>query len=272
MITPVYEQDNLWLYKGDNCEIIKDIPDNCIDLTVTSPPYDNLREYTNELEWNFEKFKVLAKELFRVTSDGGVVVWNVSDQTKNGSESGSSFRQALYFMDECNFKLHDTMLYMKENYIPLTHNRYEQCFEYMFVFVKGKLKTFNPIMVECKDAGKTFKGRTFYQRPESDKPTESNGNSEVNKFKQSPNAFYMQTKPTVKGHPAAFNDKLPEINIISWSNENDIVFDPFNGSGTTGKMCKILKRKYVGIEIAQEYIDISIKRFNDCNKPAQEWK
>src|SRR5690554_1549816 len=134
---------------GDNVEVLKEFPDSCIDLTVTSPPYDNLRTY-NGFDWDFE---ALANELYRVTKKGGVVVWVVGDATINGSETGTSFRQALYFK-EIGFNLHDTMIYAKNNPMPIQHNRYQPCFEYMFVLSKGKPKTFNPILIEAIKYGK----------------------------------------------------------------------------------------------------------------------
>ena len=138
---------------NENClETMAKMPDNFIDLTVTSPPYDGLRTY-NGYSFDFEN---VAKELFRATKQGGVVVWVVGDATMNGSESGTSFKQALFFK-EIGFNLHDTMIYQKVNYVPLTHNRYEQSFEFMFIFSKGKPKTFNPIMIPCKQAGKVEK-------------------------------------------------------------------------------------------------------------------
>lgn len=137
------------IYCMDNVQGMRMLDDGRVDLTVTSPPYDNLRHY-NGYSFDFEN---LAKELYRVTKQGGVVVWVVSDATIDGSETGTSFRQALFFM-ECGFRLHDTMLFKKQNYIPLTHNRYEQAFEYMFCLSKGRPKTFNPIKVECKNASK----------------------------------------------------------------------------------------------------------------------
>ena len=136
-----------------NClETMNRMSEDFVDLTVTSPPYGELRTY-NGYSFDFEQ---IAKELYRVTKKGGVVVWVIGDQTKNGSESGTSFRQALFFK-ECGFNLHDTMIYQKQNYVPLTHNRYEQSFEFMFVFSKGKPKTFNPIRIPCKGAGKKEK-------------------------------------------------------------------------------------------------------------------
>lgn len=105
-------RDYNYITLGDCVELMKEIPDDFIDLTVTSPPYDNLRDYNNEMTWNFEKFKEVAKELFRITKPGGVVVWVVGDATIKGSETGTSFRQALFFKD-CGFNLHDTMIYKK---------------------------------------------------------------------------------------------------------------------------------------------------------------
>ena len=171
-------ENNIKLYLGDCKEVMKTIPDNSIDLTVTSPPYDNLRDYNG---YTFD-FEGIAKELFRVTKDGGVVVWVVGDATIKGSETGTSFKQALYFKD-IGFNLHDTMIYKKINYIPLTHNRYEQEFEYMFVFSKGKPKSFNPIMINCKTVGSKTSGRTFYQDA-SGKTSVGHKNKEVNNKKQ----------------------------------------------------------------------------------------
>ena len=136
---------------GDCLEVMPNIPDNFIDLTVTSPPYDNLRTYKG---YTFD-FKGIANELYRITKQGGVVVWVVGDATIKGSETGTSFRQALYFK-EIGFNLHDTMIYAKNNPIPLTHNRYEQCFEYMFVFSRGKPKSFNPLKINTKTSGKLY--------------------------------------------------------------------------------------------------------------------
>jgi DNA modification methylase len=112
------------IIEGDCLQVMKQFPDNFIDLTVTSPPYDNLRKYNG---YTFD-FEGIAKDLFRVTKPGGVVVWVVGDATIDGSETGTSFKQALYFK-EIGFKLHDTMIYKKNQFMPLTHNRYEQAFE-----------------------------------------------------------------------------------------------------------------------------------------------
>ena len=236
-------------------DTMKRMPDNFIDLTVTSPPYDGLRTY-NGYSFPFEN---IAKELYRITKDGGVVVWVVGDATVKGSESGTSFRQALYFK-EIGFNLHDTMMYRKINYIPLTHNRYEQEFEYMFIFSKGKPKTFNPIMVECKTKGSKTNGRTFYQTNSQNIPTEGHKNDAVKEYKQRGNVWEVPTNAGAKGHPAQFPEQLANDHIISWSNEGDIIYDPFAGSGTTGKMAILNKRKCIMSEISSEYCDIIKKR------------
>ena len=130
---------------NENClDTMTKMPDNFVDLTVTSPPYDSLRVYNG---YSFD-FEAVAKELFRVTKQGGIVVWVVADATTKGSETGTSFRHALFFK-EIGFNLHDTMIYAKNSYMPLTHNRYEQAWEYMFVLSKGRPSTFRPIMVAC---------------------------------------------------------------------------------------------------------------------------
>ena len=242
-------------------EGFKLLDENCIDLTETSPPYDNLRKYNNKFD-----FENVAKQLFRVTKLGGVVVWVVADKTLSGSESGTSFRQALFFK-EIGFNLHDTMIYMSDK-PPLTHNRYEQKFEYMFVFSKGKPKTFNPIKEKCKYVGSDKRARTFRQT--GDELQETHLKNKVNKEKIKGNVWYFSTgfnkstkdKIAFK-HPAIFPEKLAEDHILSWSNENDIVLDPFMGSGTTAKMSIINNRKYIGFEIEKKYCDISEERLKN---------
>ena len=238
----------------DCLEGLKLLDDNSIDLTVTSPPYDDLRKYNN----NFD-FENIAKELYRVTKDGGVVVWVVADKTKNGSETGTSFKQALFFKD-IGFNLHDTMIYMSDK-PPLTHNRYEQKFEYMFVFSKGKPKTFNPIMEECKYAGSDKKARTF--RHTGDELQETHIKNKVNKEKIKGNVWYFSTgyNKSTKDiiafkHPAVFPEQLANDHIISWSNGGDIVFDPFMGSGTTAKVAQMLNRRWIGTELSEDYCKI----------------
>lgn len=247
------------IYCMDCLEGLKLLDNNCIDLTVTSPPYDDLRTY-NGYSFDFEN---TAKELYRITKDGGVVVWVVADKTNNGSETGTSFKQALFFKD-IGFNLHDTMIYMSDK-PPLTHNRYEQKFEYMFVFSKGKPKTFNPIMEECKYAGLDKKARTF--RHTGDELQETHIKNKVNKEKIKGNVWYFSTgynkstkdKIAFK-HPAIFPEQLVNDHIISWSNKGDIVLDPFIGSGTTAKMAKLNDRNFIGFEISKEYCDIANAR------------
>ena len=251
---------NISLKHGDCIEIIKDIADKSIDCVITSPPYDNLRNYKNTLNWNFDTFKNVAKELFRVLKKGGVIIWVVADATIKGSESGTSFMQALFFK-ELGLNIHDTMIYRKANYMPLTHNRYEQEFEYMFVFSKGKPKTFNPIKIPCKHAGKNF-ANTHYKTSD-DKLTKTEYTTKDYKIKG--NIFEYSVGGTSTGkykHPAMFPTGLVKDQLLSWTDEGDIVLDPFMGSGTTGVVCKELNREFIGIEIVEEYFNIAKERIN----------
>ena len=237
---------------------MKGIDDKSVDLTVTSPPYDNLRTY-NGYVFNFEE---IAKELYRITKDGGVVVWVVGDATIKGSETGTSFKQALYFKD-IGFNLHDTMIYDK-GYAPNPSNiRYNQSFEYMFVFVKGKIKTVNLLRESRTTVGN--RKSTIRQKDGTTKTEERI----LNKDRVRRNIWfldngYMRTSKDKISfqHPATFPEKLAEDHIISWSNEGDVVFDPMAGSGTTLKMAKKNNRNYIGIEISPEYIDIINKRLS----------
>ena len=241
---------------GDNVAVMRQMPDRCIDLTVTSPPYDNLRTY-NGFSFNFEN---VAKELYRITKDGGVVVWVVGDATIKGSETGTSFKQALFFM-KCGFNLHDTMIYAKNNYIPLTHNRYEQQFEYMFVFSKNKPKVFNPLKILCKTAGMKNNHKSEKHYEDTHSMRKRNENVFVNEYKYKPNIWFYNTgtKDRVK-HNAPFPQELAEDHILTWSNPGDIVFDPFLGSGTTAKMALLTGRNYLGVDISEEYCEMARKR------------
>lgn len=254
---------NCKLILGDCLDKMKEMEDGCVDLTVTSCPYDNLRTYDGIIDtWNFDKFKDIAKELYRVTADGGVVVWVIGDSTVKGSETGTSFRQALYFM-ELGFNLHDTMIWNKGSFAFPSKGRYHQVFEYMFVFSKGTPKTFNPI----KDRENKYVG-TRGASGRKVNGERNTGKSEVReKWGQRFNIWnypigggHSASDKIAFEHPAIFPEKLAEDHILSWSNEGDVVFDPFMGSGTTGKMAILKNRHFVGIELNEDYFEISKKR------------
>ncbi len=248
---------------GDSGQILEEFPDECIDLVVTSPPYDTLRKYNGSgMLWNREMFERIARELTRVMKPGGVIVWNVNDKTENGSETCTSFRQALYFVDECGMCLNDTMLWKKTNPMPqVKQPRYNQCFEYMFVFSKGKPKTFNPIMVPCKCAGQKYDSTAKNIDGESGRHKLSYN---VNNEKVDDNVweFAVAQNKGDKTHPAVFPIELPLRHIKSWTNEGDIVLDPFCGSGTTLIAAEQLGRKWIGIDVDQKYCDLCIERMN----------
>lgn len=253
------------LYRGDCLELMKDIPDGSVDLTVTSPPYDNLRTYNGNVdEWRFEKFKDIAKELYRITADGGVVVWIVNDATIKGSETGTSFKQALWFM-ECGFNLHDTMIWHKIS--PFTHkNRYIASFEYMFVFSKGAPKTVNLICDrKNKWAGVSVHGTL---RQADGTLVETSGKKKRRKIKEFGaryNVWDMPGDNTNKtGHPAVFPVNLANDHIITWSNLGDVVLDCFMGSGTTGVACINTGRRFIGMELDEQYFTIAQNRIRDA--------
>lgn len=253
---------------GDSLKLMKEMPDSIIDLTVTSPPYDNLRDYKG---YSFD-FENIAKELFRITKEGGVLVWVVGDATINGSETGTSFKQALFFK-EVGFNLYDTMIYKKKGLRFPDSSRYYQSFEYMFVLSKGKPKTINLL----EDRENIYKGSKVARKTQDRyKDGELRPNS----------AFRIDKERVVKDfgvrfniweysmggnvskdsfafkHPAIFPEELAKDHILSWSNEGDLVFDLFCGSGTTLKMAKQNGRNYLGFDISEEYCKISEKRVN----------
>ena len=245
------------IYNMDCVQGMKLLDDCSVDLTVTSPPYDNLRSYKG-FEFDFES---VAKELYRVTKDGGVVVWVVGDSTVKGSETGSSFRQALHFK-EIGFNLHDTMIYEKANPIPQNHNRYEQSFEFMFVLSKGKPNTFNPIKEPTIHYGEEMdwgnrKTKFDATQCRRDRPSEI---IRVQQFKTRKNIFKYSIGGGKTGHPAVFPETLANDHILSWSNDGDLVLDCFMGSGTTAKMAMLNNRKYIGFELSEEYCEIAEQR------------
>lgn len=252
------------LIHGDCLEVMRGTPDNLIDLTVTSPPYDNLRSYNDSLDWGPHVWEPAIKNLYRLSRPGGVLVWIVNDATIGGSETGTSFRQALHAM-ECGFNLHDTMIWEKSG-PPKNHNRYEPWFEYMFVFSKGAPRTWNPI-----------KRKKLYMDKRNKKNMGRNADgSLINGFANSgledtiiPNIWKVPnivSTDKTGGHPAPFPGDIAKRHIISWSNPGDIVLDCFAGSGTTGEACHLTGRRFIGIEKDAEYFQIAKKRIEQAQQ------
>ncbi len=248
---------------NENCiDTMTNMSLESIDMVLTSPPYDDLRNY-NGYNLPFEK---IIKGLFRILKKGGVVIWVVGDKTEKGSETGTSFRQALAFK-KIGFNIHDTMIYYKNNPMPTTGNRYHQHFEYMFAFSKGTPKTFNPIteptkykgLANMKNRGK--EGTLNYKKVERTKE------------KKAGNVFFysvgggISTKDKIAyKHPAIFPEKLAFDQIRTWSNEGDIIYDPFMGSGTTAKVAHLLNRNWIGSEISTDYTEIANQRLKEYVK------
>ena len=244
------------LYNENCLNTMNKMSNEFVDFIITSPPYDDIRNY-NGYEFNFEK---IALELKRVLKKGGIIIWVVGDKTENGSENLTSFKQALFFK-EIGLNLHDTMIYYKNNPMPTTGDRYHQHFEYMFAISKEKPKTFNPI-----------KELTKYSGVANMKNRGQNGSLEYEKIertkeKKTGNVFFysigggISTKDKIAyQHPAIFPEKLVHDQIITWTNESDLIYDPFMGSGTTAKISILNNRKWVGSEISKEYVAIANNR------------
>lgn len=258
------------IYQGNCLEVMKGFPGESIDLVVTSPPYGNLRKYDG---YNFE-FEGIARELTRILKYGGAIIWIVADQTISGSETGTSFKQALYFMNNCWLNLYDTMIYAKEG-LTMKHRRYEQEFEYMFVFTKhnnsgNSPKTFNPIMVPCKwfgrDSDRTGQKLGIHDerlkkaRSGKDRTNVKEMKIKGNIWKYNTGYGHSSKDKIAFEHPAIFPEKLARDHILSWSNKGDVVLDPMCGSGTTLKVAKQLGRSFIGIEISEKYIKIAEER------------
>jgi site-specific DNA-methyltransferase (adenine-specific) len=259
MIKPYYEHAGITIYHGDCLKIMPELPQ--VDLVITSPPYDNLRDYGGYV---FD-YKATAEQLFKAILPGGIVVWVVGDQVINGSETGSSFKQALYFK-ECGFNLHDTMIYEKNGQSYPEKTRYYQMFEFMFVFSKELPKTKNLI----KDKKNRWAGHKSFgsiSSRQKDGSLKSFGKKITASFSVRGNIWkinngfgYSAKNKIAHGHPAIFPEQLASDHTISWSNLGDLILDPFMGSGTTLVAAKELGRRAIGIEVEEKYVKIAIKR------------
>lgn len=248
---------------GNCLEVMKNIEDEAIDMVLTSPPYDNLRTYKG---YKFP-VKEIAIELYRIIKKGGIIVWVIGDATLNRSETGTSFKHALFFK-EIGFNIHDTMIFRKKNPIPQIYRlRYNNEFEYMFVFSKGKVATHNPIKINCLHAGLELVGTTYKNYSKGEQKRKKTAKP-VKKQKNKGNIWeYVVGKKLedqeAKGHSAPFPCELARDHIKSWSNKGDIVLDPMNGSGTTCKVAEELGRKFIGIDISEEYCELARDRIKN---------
>lgn len=247
------------IYNEDCLKTMAKMPECFIDFVITSPPYDDIRNYNG---YKFE-FELIANELYRVLKENSVIIWVVGDSTINGSESGTSFKQALYFK-EIGFNIHDTMIYYKNNPMPQTGKRYHQHFEYMFVFSKKAPKTFNPITEPTKYRGiANMKNRGQTGSLEYEKIERTKEKKVGNVFSYSVGGGISTKDKIAYNHPAIFPEKLVADQIKTWTNKNDLVYDPFLGSGTTAKIAHLLNRRWIGSEISKEYCDIAEERLQE---------
>lgn len=253
------------LMMGDCLDVMAGLPDNSVDLTVTSPPYDNLRTYNGSLtDWGPSKWEPVLEALYRITCLGGVLVWVVADGTVNGSETGTSFRQALW-AKQCGFNLHDTMIYEKAQAFGGSPSAYLHSFEYMFVLSKGKPKTFNAIR-DRKNVrgGQTESTAKTGMRKDGSIPDRIQKTAA--EFGKRKNIWSYGVGGGSTGHPAVFPVKLAEDHITSWSNYGETVFDPFAGSGTTGLAALNLGRNFIGVERDPDYFRIAQSRIEKARK------
>ena len=248
-------------FVGDCIEFMSNMGEGVIDLTVTSPPYDNLRDYKG---YSFD-FENIAKQLYRVTKPGGIVVWVVGDKI-NGGRTLTSFRQGLFFQ-EIGFQMHDIMIYQKKNTPFMRSNAYTNCYEFMFVLSRGKPNTFNPLKTKTARHGMEM----LVHNKKSD-GINKKVLKELKKEKTRTNIWSYAvgyggttTDKIAFKHPAVFPEKLAEEHILSWTNPEDVVFDPMCGSGTTGKMALIHRRRFIGVDISEEYIAIAKERIETLN-------
>jgi len=242
---------------GNSVDELKNLTSESVDLTLTSPPYDGIRSYDG---YTFD-FKSIAKELLRITKQGGIVVWIIGDEMIDGSESGTSFQHVLFFK-EIGFKLHDTMIWNKNNFTDTgsLKVRYANVFDYMFILSKGKPKTFNPIKDRKNKHYGTLQHGTVIQKDGTKKRVVGHNKRYFAEYGQRHNIWSVNPCKQRIAHPARFPETLVKDHIISWSNEGDMLLDPFCGSGTLCKMAKQLNRNFIGIDISEKYLKIAKSR------------
>jgi len=262
--TPFYCNRDITVYHANCLDWLASQPNDSLKFTLTSPPYDDIRDYKG---YSFP-FENIAQQLWRITRSGGVIAWNVADATVAGSETGTSMRQALYFMS-LGFRLHDTMIYLKKNPMPagVSSKRYHQAWEYIFIFSKDTPLTFNPIMVKAK-----FGHLAANMKHRGTDGTLNYVKTKRNEFTKVRNVFEYSvggghsTKDKIAfKHPAIMPEDLAHDMIRTWTDPGDTVFDPFTGSGTTAKMCLLLGRHFVGTEVSEDYCNIAQQRLESVN-------
>lgn len=260
-MTPYYDRSGVTIHNGDCAEVMAQMPAESIDMALTSPPYDNLRTYNG---YTFD-FPAIAAQLWRLMKPGGVLVWVVGDATIDGSETLTSFKQAIAFR-ELGFNLHDTMIYEKLSGSAGSNFAYWQAFEYMFVLSKGRPNAINLI----SDRKNVTPPMVTVKRQGHRNDDDSKKSPRTIVYREYGIRYNIWRYNTGKGactpdsyasdHPAIFPEALARDHILSWSNPGDTVLDPMCGSGTTLKMAKLLGRPAIGIDISAEYCAISQQR------------
>lgn len=251
------------LYLGDCRDVLPTLPK--VDAVVTSPPYDGMRNYEGSLDqWGEVAWNDIIGKLHDAVSDGGAVVWVVGDQVRDGDETGSSFMQALKFK-ETGFKLFDTMIYEKAQVSPFGNQRgYAQCFEYMFVFTKGTLRTSN-ILRDRKNI-RPGSQSVIAKGADADGLSKERIRKEIGEYGRRTNIWSYGVGGGETGHPAVFPLDLAKDHIFSWTKENDTVLDCFLGSGTTGVAAVQMGRDFIGIEREPKYFEIALRRIEDAQR------
>lgn len=250
------------IHEGECSKVMSGWPADCIDMVLTSPPYADLLNYRG---FKFD-LAAIARQLFRVLKDGGVMVWVIGDKTVDYSRQMIPYTHAFGLRD-AGFCIYDVMIYSKPAGRYMNRYRYPNVYEHMIVASKGKPKTFNPIMVKTKKPGDSRNTTILHRDADNNRTlgyrTTAEERPHDNIWKYSP-GFGAVDRYAFE-HPAVFPEKLARDQIISWSNPNDIVLDPMCGSGTTLKMARVYGRRYAGIDVAPEYLEIVRRRLRECS-------
>lgn len=250
------------VYCGDCVKLMKLLPDSTIDLVVTSPPYDKIRDYNGSIHFDLHK---TGQEIFRVLKSGGIAVMVIQDQTKNFGKSLTSFKTIIDWCDNIGFKLFETIIYRKNGSEGVWWTkRFRVDHEYMPIFLKGKKPQYfnkEPLKIPSKHGGKVMTGSGSRK---TNGETQKTVTRAIN-FKKCRGTIWNylmagDKNPLKRKHPAVFPDKIPYDFIQCFCPEEGIVLDPFAGSGSTLVMAKKLRRSFIGFDIVPEYCELARER------------
>ena len=278
------------IIEGDCFELIKDLPDNSVDLVVTSPPYADIVNYGKNISIKKPQEYVdwllpLFNQIQRVLKPSGSFILNINDNCSNGLRNPFIYEMIYRSQKETKLKFYDTYIWHKKNGIPNGSNkRFRNMTEFIFHFAKDRkqMKFYmdrvleEPNISTLPERRRGKRKRVMYannDRTHRIDYYEDNITDRSNEKIRPDNVFRFSTAASARDnhikHPAPYHKQLPEYFINLLTDEGDTVLDVFSGIGTTGLPCRDLNRNYIGFELNPKYVEFSRKRIN--GEELEEW-